>query len=135
VGRLSAVADKAGVHILNATLEPIQNLEPLLLGEAEKERILNSVCIGFALGKVDSYPEFDVDFSKCLRGDELVAHRGHHRRTGLLFSFDLPTATWRLTRLNLKERVRTTVIIRKESLKDWKAIIARAHAMIDSWKK
>jgi len=31
--------------------------------------------------------------------------------------------------------VLTTVRLRKEHLKDWKAINARAHATIDSWKK
>ena len=124
-----------GGQILDVKLEAIDDPEPLLRGQAEKERIVNSICLGFAGGKIDSYPEFDVDFFKCLRGNETLTHRGHHRPTGLLFSLDLPTSTWRLVRLSLEERVRTTVAVPNESLKNWKAIIARAHATIDSWKK
>jgi hypothetical protein len=124
---------KRGENILNVTLDPI--LKPPPYTKAEKKHLVNSICTGFAGGRIESYSAFDVDFWKCVRGDEIVAHRGEHRPTGLQFAWERKLRTWRITMINLEDRIRTTLHIGQESLKDWKAIIMSARATIDAWRQ
>jgi len=124
---------KRGGNILYVTLDPIHNPEPLP-EKVEIERILNAICKRLGIEKFDSYSEYEIDFFGCRDGSIVVAHVGHQPETGLNFRWDIHTGEWRVSKRNLKERVYTAVHFRKEDLKNWKAINARAHAMLDSWK-
>jgi len=132
---------KRGGNILNVTLAPFHNPNLLfhnpkpLPADVEIDRIMGAVCAAAGNAEFESYSEYEVEFFRCRRGDNVVFHRGYHRQSGLTFSWEVHTDEWSVDTGNLNELVLTTVRLRKEHLKDWKAINARAHATIDSWKK
>lgn len=123
-----------GGNILYVTVDLINNPKPLP-ADSERERILRAICAATGNNKFYSYSEYDVEFFVCRIGDEAGAQWGYHRPSGLSFRRNNHTHDWHVTRMNLDERVRTEVHLRAQDLKDWKAIVARAHAMIDSWKQ
>jgi hypothetical protein len=124
---------KRGGQILYVTLQPIRDLKPLPDG-SERERVASNMC-RFKGGVFDTFSEFEIDFLRCKIGDEVTVQPGHHSESGLVFLWDIHMDVWRVVKRSLKERMLSSVDIRKESLKDWRAIVSRVDATIDSWKK
>ena len=125
---------KRGGNILNVILGPNDNPKAFP-ADIEIDRIVGAVCAAAVNATLESYSEYEVEFFRCRRGDNIVFHLGHHRPSGLTFSWDIHTDEWQMGTENPNERVLTIVRLREEHLKDWKAINARALATIDSWKK
>jgi hypothetical protein len=123
-----------GGNILYVTIDRIQN--PKSLPEiAERERFLGAWCKILGIEKFDSYFEHEIDFFRCGSGSDAVAQFGYHRASGLTFRWDVHAFYWRASKRNLDERIVTEVRLRPQDLKDWKAITARAYAVIESWRK
>jgi len=125
---------KRGGNVLHVTVDRLQNSRPLP-AVTERERITLGICKAAGYDKFDSYSEYEIDFVVCRRGDNVGLQTGSHRQSGLSFTRDIHTQDWRVNNINLDGRIRTAVHLRKEDLKDWKAITARAYATVDSWRK